>query len=77
MKDPHYLDNLRNMGNEQEIMYARAYENYLSNNNSEVHEAYAEMMRKYPMSKIMPKFMFIDALAYVTENDLAKFKSTL
>ena len=37
MKDPHYLDNLRNMGNEQEIMYARAYENYLSNNNSEVH----------------------------------------
>lgn len=77
MKDPHYLDNLRNMGNEQEIMYARAYENYLSNNNKEVHEAYAEMMSKYPMSKIMPKFMFIDALAYVTENDLDKFKSTL
>ena len=77
MKDSQYLDNLRNMGNEQEMMYARAYENYLSNNNSEVHEAYAEMMRKYPMSKIMPKFMFIDALAYVTENDLDKFKSTL
>lgn len=77
MKDSHYLDNLRNMENEQELMYARAYEDYLSNNNNGVHEAYAEMMRKYPMSKIMPKFMFIDALAYVTENDFDKFKSTL
>lgn len=77
MKDSHYLDNLRNMENEQELMYARAYEDYLSNNNNGVHEAYAEMMRKYPMSKIMPKFMFIDALAYVTENDFEKFKSTL
>lgn len=77
MKDSHYLDNLRNMENEQELMYARAYEDYLSNNNSGVHEAYAEMMRKYPMAKIMPKFMFIDALAYVTENDFDKFKSTL
>ncbi len=77
MKDSHYLDNLRNMENEQELMYARAYEDYLSNNNNGVHEAYAEMMRKYPMSKIMPKFMFIDALAYVTENDFEKFKSIL
>lgn len=77
MKDSHYLDNLRNMENEQELMYARAYDDYISNNNNGVHEAYAEMMRKYPMSKIMPKFMFIDALAYVTENDFEKFKSTL
>lgn len=77
MKDPHYLDNLRNMTQEQEQMYAEAYNNYLSNNNTAVHEAYSEMMRKYPMSKIMPKFMFIDALSYVTENDLDKFKTTL
>lgn len=77
MKDPHYFDNLRNMTQEQEQMYAKAYNNYLSNNNTAVHEAYSEMMRKYPMSKIMPKFMFIDALSYVTENDLDKFKTTL
>lgn len=77
MKDPHYLDNLRNMTQEQEQMYAEAYNNYLSNNNTAVHEAYSEMMRKYPMSKIMPKFMFIDALSYVTENDLDKFKTIL
>ena len=77
LQNPEYLDNLRKMDIEQEKMYEQAYGDYISNNNKGVHEAYAEMMRKYPMSKIMPKFMFIDALSYVTEKDFDKFKSTL
>ena len=77
MQDPNYLENLKNMNRDQENMYEAAYANYLSNNHSAVHEAYAEMMRKYPLSKIMPKFMFIDALSYLTEKDHAKFQETL
>ncbi len=77
MKDPNYLDNLKNMEKAQELMYEQAYADYLGNNNEGVHEAYAEMMRKYPLSKIMPKFMFIDALSYVTQKNYDKFKSTL
>ncbi len=77
MKDPNYIDNLKNMEKVQEQMYERAYADYLGNNNEGVHEAYAEMMRKYPLSKIMPKFMFIDALSYVTQKNYDKFKSTL
>lgn len=77
MKDPNYLDNLKSMNREQERMYEQAYADYLANNNQGVHSAYAEMMRKYPLSKIMPKFMFIDALSYVTQKDYDKFKSTL
>ena len=77
MQDPNYLENLKNMNRDQENMYAAAYANYLANNHSAVHEAYAEMMRKYPLSKIMPKFMFIDALSYLTEKDHEKFKETL
>ena len=77
MQDPNYLENLKNMNKDQERMYEEAYANYLSNNHSSVHEAYAEMMRKYPLSKIMPKFMFIDALSYLTEKDHEKFKETL
>ena len=77
MKDPNYLDNLKSMDREQERMYEQAYADYLANNNQGVHSAYAEMMRKYPLSKIMPKFMFIDALSYVTQKDYDKFKSTL
>ena len=77
MQDPNYLENLKNMNRDQENMYEAAYANYLANNHSEVHEAYAEMMRKYPLSKIMPKFMFIDALSYLTEKDHDKFKETI
>ena len=77
MQDPNYLENLKNMNNDQENMYEAAYANYLANNHTAVHEAYAEMMRKYPLSKIMPKFMFIDALSYLTEKDHDKFKETL
>ena len=77
MQDPNYLENLKNMNHDQENMYEAAYANYLANNHTAVHEAYAEMMRKYPLSKIMPKFMFIDALSYLTEKDHDKFKETL
>lgn len=77
MLDPNYLDRMRNMDREQESMYEKAYAAYLDNDNEYVHRAYREMKAKYPLSKIMPKFMFIDALAYVTENDAAKFKDAL
>ncbi len=77
MQDPNYLENLKNMNRDQESMYEAAYANYLADNHQAVHEAYAEMMRKYPLSKIMPKFMFIDALSYLTEKDHDKFKETL
>ncbi len=77
MQDPNYLDNLKNMESDQEAMYAQAYSDYLNNNNEAVHDAYAAMMSKYPLSKIMPKFMFIDALSYVTQKDYDQFKATL
>lgn len=77
MQDPDYLENLKNMERDQEAMYEQAYSSYLSNNNEAVHAAYAEMMRKYPLSKIMPKFMFIDALSYVTQKNYEQFKTTI
>ena len=77
LQDPQYLENLKRMDAEQERMYSIAYNAYLDNDNATVHESYAEMMRKYPLSKIMPKFMFIDALSYVTEKNPTKFKEVL
>ena len=77
MQDPNYIDNLRAMLNEEENAYSQAYDAYLNNRNQEVHNALARMQADYPLSKLMPKFMFLDALAYVTENDEEKFKSSL
>lgn len=77
MSDPNYFENLKRMHEVQENMYERAYNAYLADNNSTVHSLTADMERDYPLSSIMPKFLFIDALSYLTENDVDKFKSQL
>lgn len=77
MRDPAYFDNLRRMNVVQEQIYEEAYKAYLDNNNTRVHQLTAEMERDYPLSKILPKFVFIDALSYVTDRDEAKFKERL
>ena len=77
MKDPNYLENLKAMNSRQETLYNQAYNDYLNNRNKEVHEAYEYMTKTYPLSRIIPKFMFLHALAYVTEKDSEKFNSTL
>lgn len=77
MKDPNYFENLRKMNQIQEEKYKEAYDAYLNNENEKVHALTAEMESDYPLSKILPKFVFIDALSYVTEKDNEKFKERL
>lgn len=75
--DPDYIQRLREMPEAQRMMYEQAYEAYLANNNAQVHHSYQEMMKKYPVSEAMPKFMFLHALAYVTEKKPEEFNTTL
>ncbi len=77
MVDPDYLEKLKRMEQNQEAMYDRALTDYMANRNSDVHRAYKEMMREYPLSPLMPRLMFIDALAYVTENRPEEFNRVL
>ncbi len=77
MQDPAYLDNLRNMEKRQQELYEATLEAYFDNRNAEVHRAYEEMSGKYPLSPVMPKFMFLHALAYVTDNRPDEFNATL
>lgn len=77
MRDPRYIENLRLMDARQDELYEAAYQAYIDNDNAAVHRAYDEMSRDFPMSKLMPKFMFINALAYVTENKPEQFKEAL
>lgn len=77
MRDPQYIDNLRRMDTVQNELYDQAYQAYLDNNNQAVHDAYEQMSNEFPLSKLMPKFMFIHALSYVTENNPDKFKEVL
>lgn len=77
MRDPHYMDKLREMVHVQQTLYDRIYEAYLNNDNALVHSIYQQVRKDYPMSRIMPKFMFIEALSYVSERDSEKFSATL
>ncbi len=77
MKDPAYIQKLRNMEAEQESLYRQAYDDYLADRNSEVHEIYRRVERDYPLSPLMPKFMFLHALAYVTDNKAEEFGDVL
>lgn len=77
MRDPNYIENLRVMDTRQNELYEAAYAAYLNNENAEVHRAYEDMCRDFPLSKLMPKFMFINALAYVTEDKPEQFKAML
>lgn len=77
MADPHYLDNLRRMSTEQDSIYEDTYAAYLANNNAAVHRSRQYMEEKYPLSPLMPKFLFLDALAYVGDKQYDKFKAGL
>lgn len=77
MTDPKYFDNLRRMHHLQEQMYQEAYDAYLDDKNKAVHEITAEMETDFPLSAILPKFVFIDALSYLTEKDYKKFEERL
>ncbi len=77
LADPNYVENLRNMESEQERMYEKTYADYLANRNAAVHEGYQGIMNRYPLSKIMPKFMLLDALSYLSEKKYDRFQETL
>lgn len=75
--DPDYFTRLRDMNRIQSELYDRAYSAYLENRNKEVREIVAELRRLYPLSPMTPKFLFLDALASLTEGDSDSFKNEL
>lgn len=77
MQNPGYFDNLRRMNEVQEERYARAYAAYMDNDNAAVRSLTAEMEKEYPLSAILPKFIFLDALSSVTTKDYDRFKERL
>lgn len=77
MQDPDYFTHLREMHARQEDMYQEAYDAYLEDKNRRVHTLTDKMEKDYPLSKILPKFVFIDALSYLTEGDNDKFRERL
>ena len=77
LADPNYVENMRNMPRIQEEMYQAAYGFYLDNQIDSVRTNVNAVKLKYPLSPLMPKFLFINALSYVISNEPIEFKTAL
>jgi tetratricopeptide (TPR) repeat protein len=77
ISDPDYEYNMRMMNHVQDSIYEITYEYYLAEDTSAVRRNYRYVGTKYPLAKLMPKFMFLNALTYVQAGDPERFKEEL
>ncbi|MDR1524844.1 MAG: tetratricopeptide repeat protein [Tannerella sp.] len=77
ISDPDYEYNIRMMDSVQDSIYEATYTCYLAKDTSAVRRNYLEVSAKYPLAKLMPKFMFLNALTYVQAGDSEGFKEEL
>jgi tetratricopeptide (TPR) repeat protein len=75
--DPDYEYNVRMMDVVQDSIYQTTYEQYLAGNADAVRRSFKEVSEKYPLAKLLPKFMFLDALTYVATADVDGFREAL
>jgi len=77
LSDPDYIGSMRRMIAGQDSLYIQTYENYLEGNTAFVHEKYEYVHEKWPLSSLMPKFLFLHALSYVQDGNEQGFKESL
>lgn len=75
LSDANYLEKRRTAGIKQDSIYRETYAAYLNNNNNHVHNNVQHVKSEYPLSDIMHKFVFLDAMAYVGDRDFDNFKT--
>ncbi|MDR2119323.1 MAG: tetratricopeptide repeat protein [Tannerella sp.] len=75
--DPNYEYNIRMMDAVQDSIYETTYAAYLNGDTATVRRNGKSFGNTYPLSKLIPKFMFIDALTYVQADDVEGFKAAL
>ena len=77
MADPDYEYNLMRMDFIQDSLYQETYAHYIDGNSMIIRENYEWISTKYNQSKLMPKFMFLNALSYAQTNEPDTFKILL
>ena len=77
LKDPNYVQTLREMTTRQDSLYKQTYSAYLAHHTDTVHANYDFVQTKWPLSPLMPKFLFLDALSYVQDGDGEAYRQAL
>lgn len=74
LASPGFPARLRKMSADSERLYGRAFEAFSAGRAEEVDSLTDVMRRDYPMSGLMPNFVFIDALSRLSRRDTAAFR---
>jgi tetratricopeptide (TPR) repeat protein len=77
MADPNYEYNIRMMDVVQDSIYEQTYRYYLDSEPDSVRENYRLVQARYTQTRLMPKFMFLNALSFVQSNQPDTFKVRL
>ena len=77
MADPNYEENVRMMDIVQDSIYEATYNAYLENDIPTVRDNFDLVRVKYAQSKLMPQFMFVNALSYIHSDNQDDFKDLL
>jgi len=75
--DPNYEYNIRMMNSVQDSTYEATYNAYIAGDTSTVRRNFEHFFFVYPLSVLIPKFMFLNALTYVQAGDKEGFKEAL
>jgi hypothetical protein len=77
MADPDYEYNQRRMDFIQDSLYQQTYADYLDGRTMSIRRNYEWFATSFSQSKLMPKFMFLNALSFVQTNDAETFRVLL
>ncbi|MDD2798943.1 MAG: tetratricopeptide repeat protein [Bacteroidales bacterium] len=77
LSDPNFIQDYLKKRNEVETLYEETYTKYLKNDIKAVRATYELAKEKYPLSKLMPKFAFLNALSMLSEKRTEDFKNAL
>lgn len=77
VSDPNYIANYLKGLEEEEKLYQKTFEAYSKGDMQLVHRNYEIAATKYPMSKLMPKFKFLNALSFLSAGNQSAFKEAM
>lgn len=77
LADANYEWNLRNMHKYEDDFYQETYSSYLASKVNTVRENYQSMKKRFPLSNLLPKFMFLNAMTYAQTNQPTEFEKHL
>lgn len=77
LSQPDYTQKLENMYKEQDSIYNLTYKAYIGNDFNTVYKQVFYIKQNFPLSTLMPKFLFLNALCIGKNESSSVFKSAL